>query len=42
MSYDRDRRYSFDYAGLRRLKGGKVTAKPAFYAFRRLARKLRR
>jgi hypothetical protein len=41
MSYDRDRTYAFDYAGLRRFADGTVTAKPAFFAFRRVAQELR-
>jgi hypothetical protein len=41
ISYDRSRSYSFDYAGLRRYRDGKVVRKPAFYAFRRVARQLR-
>lgn len=40
MSYDRDPTYSFDYAGLRRFKHGKIVAKPAFYAFRKVATQL--
>jgi hypothetical protein len=40
MSYDRDPNYPFDYAGLLRLKGSKVTQKPAFKAFRRTALRL--
>jgi hypothetical protein len=42
VSYDRDKTYSFDYAGLRRFRDGKVVAKPAFYAFRRVAKQLTR
>ena len=42
VSYDRDRDYSFDYAGLRRYRSGRIVAKPAFYAFRRVARRLAR
>jgi hypothetical protein len=42
LSYDREKTYSFDYAGLRRFRNGKVTAKPAFYAFRRVALRLER
>jgi hypothetical protein len=42
LSYDRDTTYSFDYAGLRRLRNGKVTPKPAFYAFRSVALRLER
>lgn len=42
MSYDRDKTYSFDYAGLRRFRHGKVTPKPAFAAFRRVALRLER
>ena len=42
VSYDRSRDYSFDYAGLRKVSGGKVVSKPAYYAFRRVARELRR
>jgi hypothetical protein len=42
ISYDRDPRSSFDYAGLRRFHAGRVVAKPAFYAFRRVARRLER
>jgi hypothetical protein len=40
LSYDRDRFYPFDWAGLLRLKGSKTTEKPAFKAFRRTALKL--
>jgi hypothetical protein len=40
LSYDRDRFYPFDWAGLLRLKGKKVSEKPAFKAFRRTALKL--
>jgi hypothetical protein len=40
ISYDRSRTYSFDYAGLRRFRHGKVVSKPAFSAFRRVAREL--
>ena len=35
-----DRSYPFDYAGLRRLEGDRVVAKPAFAAFRRTALRL--
>lgn len=42
LSYDRDPRNSFDYAGLRRLQGDRVVAKPAYYAFRRVASELTR
>jgi hypothetical protein len=42
ISYDRDKNYSFDYAGLRRFRNGKVTPKPAFYAFRTVAHRLER
>ena len=42
ISYDRDPVFSFDYAGLRRLEGGRVVAKPAYFAFRRVARELER
>jgi hypothetical protein len=42
MSYDRDRFYPFDYAGLVRLKGSKVSQKLAFKAYRRTALKLER
>lgn len=40
LSYDRDRFYPFDYAGLVRVKGRKVSEKPAFKAYRRTALKL--
>src|SRR4051812_26170494 len=40
MSYDRDQFYPFDYAGLVRLHGSKVSEKPAFKAYRRTALKL--
>ena len=42
ISYDQDRSYPFDYAGLRRFRDGRIVAKPAFYAFRRVARRLAR
>jgi hypothetical protein len=42
LSYDRETTYSFDYAGLRRFRNGKVTPKPAFSAFRRVALRLER
>jgi hypothetical protein len=40
LSYDRDRFYPFDWAGLIRLKGRTVSAKPAFKAYRRTALRL--
>jgi hypothetical protein len=40
VSYDRSKLYSFDYAGLRKTRSGKVVRKPAFYAFQRVARTL--
>jgi polysaccharide biosynthesis protein PslG len=40
LSYDRDRFYPFDWAGLLKLKGRKVTQKPAFRAFRKVALRL--
>jgi hypothetical protein len=40
LSYDRDRFYPFDWAGLVRLKGRTVSEKPAFKAFRRTALRL--
>src|SRR4051794_38331501 len=42
LSYDRSRSYSFDYAGLLRFKNGKVIAKPAYRAFKRVAHRLER
>jgi hypothetical protein len=42
LSYDRDPNYPFDYAGLRRLDGDRVVAKPAYFAFRQVARRLER
>jgi hypothetical protein len=41
ISYDRSKLYSFDYAGLSRVRGGKVVRKPAFFAFERVADTLR-
>lgn len=41
ISYDRSKLYSFDYAGLLRIRHGKAIRKPAFYAFRRVAAELR-
>jgi hypothetical protein len=40
ISYDRSKLYSFDYAGLRRVRHGKAVAKPAYHAFRKVARRL--
>lgn len=40
MSYDRDPVYPFDYAGVRRRTGEGAVNKPAFYAFRKIARRL--
>jgi hypothetical protein len=40
LSYDRDKFYPFDWAGLVRLKGRTVSEKPAFKAFRRTALRL--
>jgi hypothetical protein len=40
MSYDRDPAYGFDWAGVRRLEGSTITTKPAYYALRRVARRL--
>jgi hypothetical protein len=40
ISYDRDRFYPFDYAGLVQIKDRKVRKKPAFTAFRRTALRL--
>ncbi|MEA2421539.1 MAG: polysaccharide biosynthesis protein PslG [Thermoleophilaceae bacterium] len=40
LSYDRERFYPFDWAGLSRLKQNKVKAKPALKAFRRTALRL--
>ena len=40
MSLDRDPLYSFDWAGVRRLDGLRVTTKPAYYSLRRVARSL--
>ena len=40
LSYDRDKVYPFDYAGLGRLDGGQVVRKPAFDAMRRTALRL--
>jgi hypothetical protein len=42
LSYDRDPNYSFDYSGLRRLDSDRVVAKPAYFAFRQVARRLER
>jgi hypothetical protein len=42
MSYDRDITYPFDFAGIRRFDGTQVIAKPAFFAFRRVAHRLER
>jgi hypothetical protein len=39
-SYDRDRFYPFDWAGLVKVDGRKVSKKPAYTAFRRTALKL--
>jgi hypothetical protein len=40
MSYDRNPSYGFDWAGVRRLEGSTVTAKPAYFALRRVAKRL--
>ena len=40
MSYDKDPYYGFDWAGVRRLEGSAITTKPAYYALRRVARRL--
>jgi hypothetical protein len=40
ISYDRDRFYPFDYAGLVRIEDRKVKKKPAFKAFQRTALRL--
>lgn len=40
LSYDRDRFYPFDWAGLVRLKNREVSRKPAFNAYRRTALRL--
>jgi hypothetical protein len=42
MTHDQQRDYSFDWAGLVRERGGKVTAKPALKAFRQTALTLQR
>ena len=42
MSYDRDPLYGFDWAGVRRLEGSTVRSKPAYFALRRVARRLQR
>lgn len=42
LTRETDRSYPFDYAGLRRLEGGRVVAKPALAAYRRAALRLRR
>ncbi len=40
MSYDTDVSYGFDFAGVRRLEGSTIITKPAYYALRRVARRL--
>jgi hypothetical protein len=40
MSFDRDRTYSFDWAGVRRLSGTTIATKPAYWALRKTARSL--
>jgi hypothetical protein len=40
MSRDRDTRYSFDWAGVRRLSGTTIATKPAYWALKKAARGL--
>ncbi len=40
MSYDRNPLYGFDWAGVRRLEGSAIRAKPAYFALRKVATRL--
>jgi hypothetical protein len=40
ISYDRSKEQSFDYSGLRRVKGERVVPKPAFEVFKRVVERI--